>query len=285
MAPNEAMRRVIQTTQLTDDEIRHITRSAASDAERILQTMEPGVRKTQLELAKVNAEMWGAVGDATKIGIGDAVDSAATYQAMFDEGLLANVGIPQRYWHQSMLASARQGIESIISRKENGFTLSERVYRNQALAKGYVDDTVRNGLLLGKSQVEIARDVRKYIDPSTPGGASYAAMRLARTEVNNAYHQTAVRGYQKTPWVERVLWNLSGSHPVPDQCNEYAEAVTHRGWSAGQYGPDDVPSKPHPQCLCFVTPVMMDLDAYAKAFKQGKYDDYISNQMGCTRVA
>lgn len=283
-----AKQRLIDVTILTDAEIRKVARDAAEEADRIIRSLgSDSIRSAQVALAKANVEMWAGVKDAVSVGIGDAVDSASEFQALFDERLFNSVNFSHSYWRQSMLAQAREGINSFISRKEGGFTLSERVYRNGAVAKGQIDRIVNNGLLLGKSAAEIARDVRGFIDPSTPGGSSYAAMRLGRTEVNNAFHQTSIRNYQDSPWVEKVLWNLSGSHPRPDLCNEYAESVHHsgKGWEAGEYKPGDVPDKPHPNCLCYIEPVAMSLDAFAKNFKAGKYDSHIYNKMGCSRVA
>lgn len=289
--PAEALRRTIETMQLTDAEIRRVTRNASQEADRIIRSLEGNqgvgarVRSTQISIAKANAEMWASVKDATVVGIGDAVDAASDYQSLFDERMFAKAGVSQTFWRQSMLATGREGIESLISRREGGFTLSERVYRNRALSQGHVAKAIDNGLLLGKTPAEIARDVKKYIDPNVPGGASYAAMRLGRSEVVNAYHTTSVRNYQQTPWIERVKWNLSGSHTRPDECNEYADSSHFARGLPGEFRPHEVPSKPHPNCLCYVTPVMMDLDQYAKNFQAGKYDNYIQEQLGCSRVA
>ncbi len=291
MALDSPLEDIIRTVGLTDTEIRRMMRDAAAEADRVIRSYGDSLsdarrlRAAQLELAKQQALLWGGVADATKVGIGDAFDASALWQARWDVDLMRSVGLSGTHWHQSLLATARAGIDAFVARQENMMTLSQRVYRNQALSRGYVNRTINNGLLLGKSVTEIAADVKKYIDPRTPGGASYAAMRLARTEVVTAYHESSKKQFMQTPWVERVRWNLSGSHPRPDTCNEYAEDVQHRGWPAGVYRPGDVPDKPHPNCLCYITPEVMDLDQYAKNFKQGKYDKYIDEQMGCTRVA
>lgn len=277
----------IRVAQLTDREIRKVTRDAAAEAARIMRTLEGNekvgarIRSAQLALAKANAEMWGAIGDATKIGVGDAFDAAAEAQALWDDALFRKAGVSASYWRMSQLATARAGIDAYLARKENGITLSQRVWRNTALSRGYLDRAINNGLLLGKSAAEISKDVVGFINPNVAGGASYAAMRLARTEVNNAYHTQARNQFASTPWVERVKWNLSGSHPRPDQCNEYAEGGDYPG-HAGEWLPGNVPDKPHPNCLCYVTPVNMDLDSYVKNFQAGQYDNYIQEQIGCS---
>lgn len=288
---SEPLRRTIQSVQFTDNEIRRLTKNASIEAARILKALEgatgPGaqVKRLQLGMAKLNAEMWGGIAGATKIGIGDAVWNATEMQALFDEKLFARAGFSSMYWRQAMISQAKVGVDSLISRKSNGFTLSQRVYKNTALSKGYVDRAINNGLLLGKSPRDIAKDVIGFINPNVAGGASYAAMRLARTEVVNAYHATSVRNYQNTPWIDAAKWNLSSSHGDSDECDAYADDAHIPGGEGGVYPTMDIPDKPHPSCLCVVTPIMMDADAYVKAFKDGKFDDYIGKQMGCYSVA
>lgn len=293
MPTPEPLHRTLQSIQFTDAEIKRIAKNAALEADKVMQslaakgTTSAAIQSAQVAMAKVNVQMWANVLDATKVGIGDAVWNATEMQALFDERLFAAAGVSQEYWRASMIAKAKVGVDSLISRKQNGITLSQRVYKNQALSKGYVDRAINNGLALGKSAKAIAADVVGFIDPATPGGASYAAMRLGRTEVNNAFHATAVRNYQNTPWVQRVKWSLSGSHPAGkvDECNDYADSVHFKGGEAGEFLAMEVPGKPHPNCLCYVEPVVMDLDQYAKNFKSGQYDQYIEKQMGCFRGA
>lgn len=291
MAAAEGLHRNINSLTFTDGEIRRIAANAATEANKAMAalakkgTTSAAVRSAQIAMAKVSTQMWANVLDATKVGIGDAVWNATEMQALFDEQLFESVGFSSTYWRASMIAQAKEGVDSLISRKENGITLSQKVYKNAALSAGKIDNIINSALALGKSQRELAKDVIGFIDPAVPGGASYAAQRLARTEINNAFHTTNIRTYKETPWVEAVQWNLSGSHPRPDTCNEYAESTHMKGGDPGVYRPDDVPSRPHPNCLCYIEPVTMDLDKYVKAFKSGKYDDYINNQMGCSRVA
>ena len=291
MATPEPLHRTLQSVTFTDTEINRIAHNAAREAERIMNqlaksdTISAKVRSAQIALAKTNAAMWTSVGHATTVGIGDAVWGATEAQALFDESLFAKAGHgTPTWWRASQIATAKEGMDNLISRKQNGFTLSQKVYHNTALSKGWVDDAINTGLALGKSVAEITNDVVGFIDPATPGGASFAAKRLARTEVINAYHATSVRKYQQTPWVERVKWNLSGSHAKPDQCNEYAEHSHIPGGEAGMFFPFDVPDKPHPNCLCYVTPEVMDLDRFAKNFSAGKYDSYLGD-VGCYRGA
>lgn len=266
----------IRSVQLTDREIRRIARLASQEAQVMVNSAST-VRAAQVQLAALNVEMWADVGDAVKSGIEVAATKSAQVQALFDLANLEHVGISGADWKRSMIATAQEGVQSLISRRENGFTLSQRVWRNSQAAQRGLREAIDVGLLLGKSQREIAKDVYKYINPNTPGGASYAAMRLGRTEVANAYHRSTIRQYQSTPWVEKCRWHLSGSHPRPDQCNEYADI--------GTYAVDDVPDKPHPNCLCYLTPVSLSLDEYARRYESGEFDDYIDAQLSHAGMA
>jgi hypothetical protein len=272
---------LINTTILTDYEIRSILTSAASEAESIVAGMGEGrgrqIRSAQVGLANTMAQMWAGVGDATRVGIGDAVDSAADLSARFDLALLQAAGMSGTHWHGSVLATARTGIDSLMARQGRRLSLAQSVYRNNVLSSGQVDRVLNSGLLLGKSAKEIASDVKKFISPTVPGGASYAAMRLARTEVSNAFHETSKRRYGASPWVESVNWRLSGSHPKTDLCNDYANDSP---WNV-----DKVPDIPHPHCLCTIDPRAVSMKKFKQDFDSGKYDDYIDEQLGCERVA
>lgn len=165
-------------------------------------------------------------------------------------------------------ATALAGIERDVARVPRA--LSNRVYRDFSLTSGQVEATIRSGIIQGLSARELAQSVYQYISPTTPGGASYAASRLARTEINNSFHEMQIKGGQR-PGVLACVWNLSGSHGKPDDCNTFASQNAD-GLGQGAYKPNNVPGKPHPQCLCFLTYDTMDPAQFEKALKSGKLD-------------
>jgi hypothetical protein len=165
-------------------------------------------------------------------------------------------------------ATALAGIERDVARVPRA--LSNRVYRDFALTSGQVEATIRSGIIQGLSARELAQSVYQYISPTTPGGASYAASRLARTEINNSFHEMQIKGGQR-PGVLACVWNLSGSHGKPDDCNTFASQNVD-GLGQGAYKPNNVPGKPHPQCLCFLTYDTMNPAQFEKALQSGKLD-------------
>lgn len=164
-------------------------------------------------------------------------------------------------------ATARSGLESDFARVPRA--LSRRVYRSAALASGAVNARIREGLISGLSARELAQDVYQYISPSTKGGTSYAAMRLARTEINNAFHERQIQAARR-PGVKAVKWNLSESHPRPDECNVYAEHAP--------YEPSEVPDKPHPHCFCYLTYITMSPREFAQALNDGDFDSELDRR-------
>lgn len=280
--------RYLNAQHLTDAEIKRIMSAAATEAERVLARSGEGVgravRQAQLAVSRATQQAWSDVGDAVFVGIGDGVDAAAESMAYLNNFMFDQTGIGQHYWREAMLAQAREGIDSIRSRKINNIGLSDRVYKEGAVASGKIGELVNAGLVNNASARDIARSVKQYIDPMTPGGTSYAALRLGRSEVNNAFHTTSNRFYADQPWIEGVQWEISQSHPKPDLCDDYAGDVHFRGGEPGVFKPGEVPDKPHPQCFCYITPVTVSNDELIKRFNKGQYDSYVDQQVGCQRA-
>lgn len=113
-------------------------------------------------------------------------------------------------------------------------------------------------------------DKRTYQDQWTGRGyyksSAQNAMRVARTETNIAYRRADNERWQQMDFVLGQRVNLSRSHPKKDICDKLA----------GDYPVDFVFDGWHPQCFCFVTPILMDEDEMAKvseAFLRGeKYE-------------
>lgn len=235
------------------------------------------LRKAQAAIHREIATTWGRIGDTVEVRRNEAIAKAV--ELSFPDNLLANV-LPEADREAlltSLKAAGGQGIVSLEHRLSGASyrPLATSVYHNAALAQGKVDTIVNNALARGASARELAADVREYIRPDVRGGMRYAAMRLARTELNNAFHAQQVLSAQKNPMIERVRWNLSGSHPRPDECNDFAE---HGG--DGLWRPEEVPGKPHPHCLCYMTDELPDKAEFIKRYEAGAYDDFLTENGG-----
>jgi len=266
--------------------MRRLLLEAAAEAERVVLAhgSKGAIEKTRARqavaaLRQVSLDTWGEVDGITRAGVKAAAKSAALSERWMSRTLEAKFGESIPEWEKAIGYSAQNGIDALLAKQKNAIPLSERVYHARALTDGKVDDTVSRGLLLQKSAAQIAKDVRQYISPDTPGGTSYAANRLARTEINNAFHTQQVASRAEEPWTQSFTWNISGSHPKPDECNEYGEKTHFTGGQPGEYRVGDVPGKPHPNCLCYVTTNTIDEDEFVDSFMAGKYNSYMDSRI------
>lgn len=246
-----------------DRELNRVLELAARQASRRIRTLRLGdsfsaaVRAAQLD--QVLAQIVRAQRDTWVSGVGPiilrsypkAAAAAAKSFELIEQVLEAVLGNDAARLIGSFKQTAKAGLE--LDRVRRARALSPRVYRNAALASGEIECQIRAGIIQGLSARELAGNVSRFISPNTPGGVAYAAKRLARTELNNAFHESQkIQG--EAPWVKGMKWNLSNSHPkaVPDRCDLLATQNIH-GLGRGMYPAGDLPDKPHPQCLCFTT--------------------------------
>jgi hypothetical protein len=235
---------------------------------------------TQAAIQRELADLWTAVGRETLAG--RATAAAAAVDTILSEQALRAVmpATDAAFLLRSARASAAATVGTVEARaKLSTIPLAQSVYNNQLLAAGKIDAIVDEALARGASARELARDVRAYVRPDVRGGVRYAAFRLGRTELNNAFHAQQVLTGVETPWVVGLKWNLSGSHPRPDECNDYADKPHIPGGENGVYRPDQVPGKPHPNCLCFTTSIDVGRAAFIDNFRAGDYDDFVDSVM------
>lgn len=244
------------------------------------------VRREQLRLVQAEIESairrgWVSLADVVHGEALVAAKAAVSANGDFDRGLLRQAlsGAQIDALAKAQVAAAQQNVRAALNRilDEDGSTripLSDKVYHSRVLLNGEVDRLVNSALARGLNAREFAKEVRKFINPNTPGGVQYAANRLARTEINNAFHYAQRRDSAAKPWVSGQKWYLSGSHPRPDECNDFAEQNRY-DLGVGVFPKDSVPNKPHPHCLCYITPQTVSEDQWIKDFNSGKYDDYL----------
>jgi hypothetical protein len=277
---------LMRVIQRSDVDMRRLLREtadrAAADVERL--ALKPGigasVRAGQLHAVRAAltgslGDLWRAAGNLTKANRLKAIAEAMRVGADWDKRVFG-IAMSDALRNQLKLgvtATADRNTRLMLQRyTHETIPLSEKVYHSEKLAGGWVDRAVNQALGRGLSARELAKEVRSLIKPDVPGGVSYAAMRLARTELNNAYHYAAIQDNQDKPFVDSFAWKLSKSHPRVDKCDEYA--------ADSPYAKGEVPDKPHPQCFCYVAAQVIDEDDFVDNFKKGDYDDYLTDKYG-----
>lgn len=243
------------------------------------------VREAQLQLVRRNlseqlGKTWRELGNLVEARRAEAVARAINYQKQLDTFKLLGANVPGGSDIAENIARAEafqssQGIDRMMARTTGAsyVPLSRRVYNSNVGINSQVDRMINSALARGLSVDEFARELQPFIDPNTPGGIRYAALRLARSEINNAAHAQAVSSVQGQPWIKKMKWNRSKSHPRRDICDTIAEGGPY---GDGTYDKTAVPVKPHPQCFCFPTAVDEESDDdFLDSLVGGEFDDYL----------
>lgn len=238
------------------------------------------MQQASRELRKAAESMWGTqITPTMKKGMEAAAVAAVNSETFVNDVLQQALGARFQALEDAFAFDAKNSVDNLRAKAANTIPLSEQVYRSKALANGLVEKEIQRAIALRTSAKQLADRVRHLISPNTAGGVSYAANRLARTEINNAFHHAQIARRADEPWTEGMKWNLSGSHPKPDQCNEYAEKSHFKNGDTGVFRPSEVPGKPHPNCLCYLTTVTVGEDEFINNFLKGDYNAYIEQEI------
>ncbi|AVD99624.1 head maturation protease [Mycobacterium phage Cuke] len=284
--------RYLEVEHSFDKKLRKTLLQAYRDTNKTLETLVNDnlstevsrlqISLTRKELRRQLNETFNTTGYLIRDSREDAA-LAAVEANLYDESSVLTKLFPDPIarvqYADSLRQTARRNIESTVTRVLfSERPLAESVYRTKALASGRVSRVINSALARGSSAKQLAKDVAALINPDVPGGVSYAAMRLGRTEINNAFHAQAINDAQDQPWVSQMRWHLSKRHEDDpgDECESYAEI--------GLFNKNDVPVKPHPNCRCYVTPEVDSDDEFEKRLITGQYDDYIRSVMAKGRA-
>lgn len=281
------LNRFVNVQKEWDREVYDMLVAASEDAEQAVhelygrQGVGAKVRRAQLTGAQgvISRILHNLFGTDLKnsIASGQSKASVAAVKAanVWDDKILREVisdSAKRKVFQRGLEETAERNVGALITRiTSDPVPLSRKVYSSEALARRQIDRIVNSGLAKGDGADDIARKAHKFINPSTPGGATFAARRLGRTEINNAFHAQSINQMQTRPWVGQIEWRLSGSHtPRPgDLCERYARTKT--------FPARGIPLKPHPQCFCYIIPVVPDIDYILDQLESGVYHQWIDD--------
>ena len=222
---------------------------------------------TRASLASFIGEVFDEVEGSISLGLKNAAAAASGVVSAYEAQMLGLVMSPEAMANlaKSEAQRAAMGIEAAMQRVlGNSYQpLSSTVYKTQQLTLKWVDKRIAQGLASGWSASKLAGELKGMIDPAVKGGVSYAAMRTARTEINNAFHASSAERYLNSPVVLEVDWHLSSSHPEGDVCDDLQ--------ANSPYPKKSVPQKPHPQCYCYITPSLPEPAKFVDNLFKGKY--------------
>lgn len=226
---------------------------------------------------------------AANIAFGELVVMHNGYLGGMDESVTAEqVGTMIRLWEERRnraLAAAANRVQG------DGLTLSARIWRLENDGLSQIRNTLMSAFAERTSAVQLARLLEPVLgagqdcprwayrrlydmtaseratdsdgllrdDECRATGISYNALRLARTEIQNAHHAMVSDIYQNAPWVTGKWVRLSPTHPRVDICDTYA--------AGGPYAADEVILSLHPNCLCRYEPALMPADDFRRSVR------------------
>lgn len=170
---------------------------------------------------------------------------------------------------QRRLAIARSLDDTRSWVDPNGYRLSDRVWNARQDVRRRIDQELRLGIVRGTSPVNVASRLERFLTPEgararsrvalkpgdEPGNGSYAARRLARTELTRARAQATVEAASRIPTTRGMRYHLSNRHPKSDGCDAYATEDRY-GLGAGGHPLTALPAIPqHPHCGCYFTSI------------------------------
>lgn len=168
-----------------------------------------------------------------------------------------------------------------------GWTLSKSIWGQEQKTIHDIDQVIAMGVAGNKSAYEIAKDLEKYVNPSSkkewnwskvyPGTnkkVDYNAQRLARTMVSHSYQQSLVATTRHNPFAHGYKWRSAHTSRTCEICNERDGKV---------YSADDLPLD-HPNGLCTFLVEMDSLESMADRLadwalggEDGELDDWANS--------
>ncbi len=158
-------------------------------------------------------------------------------------------------------------LKAFQNRVSNGMNLSANIWQQSEGAMRELEGALSVSIEKGTDAKTVSKRVSKYLKdfPSLQkdyteqfGKANdihdceYRSIRLARSEINMAYRSAEQERWKQFDFIKGYEVKTSGSHPQPDICDDLA----------GKYPKDFVFLGWHPNCMCYVVPIVMSEDEY-----------------------
>lgn len=303
---DELMRRARQTMlgqiSTTDRLIRNLyARAARSLADELRTAKKNSLTERWLKsyLQAVEAEIEHLNGEIEQV-IRNGAQAAAQARAdaeMEYLGRVADLANVDESFAQVLSSVPTDSLRAMYEGKlyTDGRMLSKRIWSATGRLEGNIAEIIQQGVAQKQSPLELARQLEAYVNPKAACPVSwhklypnipfdrridYNALRLARTSIIHVAWAADKAAAQKNPLCMGLKWHLSDMHyerqvsvAGEDVCDAYARH--DEGLGKGVYPVENIPF-PHPQCLCYRTEVLPNLEESADAlgkWARGEHTD------------
>lgn len=229
--------------------------NTTSDKLQRLQ-LEDAIHGLNTDIKEVYQRFEGELDDSIKEMAEAVVQNEAEFMEQF--GIKLNTSFTRI--PTDVLVEIRSG--KIYNEK---WYLSDAIWQDQKSKLRTINSMITNGVAAGKTTLEIAQDLEKYVDPKArkpwdwfkvyPHSAAkidYNAQRLARTVIAHAYQRATIREAKTNPLSMGIMWHSALTERTCQICIDRDGKI---------YAPDDLPLD-HPNGLCtytIVTPTMEEI--------------------------
>ena len=243
--------------------------------------LEDAINGLNTDIKEVYQRFEGELDDSIKEMAEAVVQNEAEFMEQF--GIKLNTSFTRI--PTDVLVEIRRG--KIYNEK---WYLSDAIWQDQKSKLRTINSMITNGVAAGKTTLEIAQDLEKYVDPKArkpwdwfkvyPRSAAkidYNAQRLARTVIAHAYQRATIREAKTNPLSMGIMWHSALSERSCEICIDRDGKI---------FAPDDLPLD-HPNGLCtysIVTPSMDDIAVRLANWVNGsedvELDAWYRNRMG-----
>ena len=168
------------------------------------------------------------------------------------------MNLNQRIWRleNGGLTNIRNTLRTSMAERTNAFTLAS-LLEEQIGAEDKLPAWTAERLysMTPRSRAKSEDGLLRGPDEKSKGVA-YSALRLARTELQNANHAMSTEIARLAPWVTGRKVTLSAGHPKVDICDQWA--------AGGPYNKGEEILSLHPNCMCYYTDVLMDKSVFTQ---------------------
>lgn len=169
--------------------------------------------------------------------------------------------LSQRIWNldQAGLGTIQRVVTETLATGDSAWNAAKRL--ESALGAGQDCPRWTSTRLYKLTKTDIAAGDKRGLlragndSPCLSKGVSYAALRLARNEIQIAHASMTDALFERMPWVEMEQINLSPSHPSID-C-ECEDVVVGGQNGDGVYPVGTIGLPLHVHCMCYKTAVLM----------------------------
>lgn len=178
------------------------------------------------------------------------------------------------------------------------YRLSDAIWNSSEHARNDINRLVEGGIAQGMSAVELSDELERHLLPNArnwrtfmpyvdsrdgvvsrviqeavENSFSFAAMRVARTEISRGFNNASFTAAYNNPFVTGYDWALANTHPRVDVCDAFATMDGYGGRLREPMTMQGAAIPPaHPHCLCTGLPYLPDnsgeLDRRLQAIEQ-----------------